>query len=191
MKARRPQGSYFAKRCPERVQLDVLRPCEPLEDPSFLRQLARQGAVFEGEIFAMIVTGAPGVRTILRDPEDKEQWERATIDALRASSSIVLGGRLPVDFVGRRAGEPDLLVRAGATTGPGVSMSYFPVDVKSHMALERAEVEGDGSALVSEVTNPWKHAAVIDTKVDRANASVTSSSLLTTGGSSNTRGWRI
>ena len=28
----RLRGAYFAKRCPERVQLDVLRPCEPLPE---------------------------------------------------------------------------------------------------------------------------------------------------------------
>ncbi len=43
-----PKGAYFAKSCPERVQLDVLQPCEPLPDPPFLQKLFRAGDAARG-----------------------------------------------------------------------------------------------------------------------------------------------
>ena len=35
-----PQGGYLAKSCPEAVQLDVLRPVEPLPTSQFMTMLA-------------------------------------------------------------------------------------------------------------------------------------------------------
>ncbi len=44
-------GAYTAKRCPQRLQLDVLHPCEPLPTSSFISMLAEEGREFEADIF--------------------------------------------------------------------------------------------------------------------------------------------
>ena len=50
-----PRNAYFAKHCPQRVQLDILRPCEP-EPPSALWQrLAHDGVAYEVDVFRGIV----------------------------------------------------------------------------------------------------------------------------------------
>jgi RNase_H superfamily len=55
--------------------------------------------------------------------------EEATLSAMKTGRPLILGGRLPVDPAGRRAGEPDLLTAAAG--GPG----YRPVDIKHHRCL--------------------------------------------------------
>jgi predicted RecB family nuclease len=166
MEPKKPQGSYFAKRCPERVQLDVLRPCEPLEDSLLMQQLAAKGNEFEADIFDEMAEGIFGAEVVERDPDDRPAWERATMSALSSGASIVVGGRLPADTAGRRTGEPDLLVHAAGPETPPTSPAdgYYPIDVKSHKALDILASEGDGvgTALVSEVTTPWKCEATVD-----------------------------
>jgi SAM-dependent methyltransferase len=49
-----PQGGYLAKRCPQAVQLDVLRPCEPLPDSLLMTMLAQDGRNFESVIFELL-----------------------------------------------------------------------------------------------------------------------------------------
>jgi predicted RecB family nuclease len=162
MEPKKPQGSYFAKRCPERVQLDVLRPCPPLPDSLFMQQLAGKGNEFESETFDEIAAGVVGVAILVRDPEDRPAWEQATMSALSSRASIVVGGRLPVDLVGRRTGEPDLLIRAATEAEPTAPAGYFPADVKSHKVLEAPKSENGGTALVSPVMAPWMNKATVD-----------------------------
>jgi hypothetical protein len=45
------QGAYLAKRCPEAVQLDVVRPVEPLPMSDFMTMLAEAGIAFEKAVF--------------------------------------------------------------------------------------------------------------------------------------------
>ena len=47
-----PQGGYIAKRCPVRIQNDMLRPAEPLPAGEEARLRMEQGVAFEREIFA-------------------------------------------------------------------------------------------------------------------------------------------
>ena len=49
-----PQGGYLAKRCPEAVQLDVLRPVEPLPSSDFMTMLADGGIAFEVDVFDLL-----------------------------------------------------------------------------------------------------------------------------------------
>jgi predicted RecB family nuclease len=148
----RPRDSYFAKTCPQRVQLDVLQPCEPLPDPPFLQMLFRAGDKHEGETFAALFDGVEGAVVI--DVEDLDAREWQTMQAVKAGALVIAGGRLPVDHESHRVGQPDLLVRHGE--------GYLPIEVKSHKALDRVRKEGTGTALVSDLTTPFLDAAVTD-----------------------------
>ena len=55
-----PRPASFARACPQRVQLDVLRPCEPLPDSPFLQKLYRAGDEYEDETFASLFARCGG-----------------------------------------------------------------------------------------------------------------------------------
>jgi predicted RecB family nuclease len=150
----RPKDAYFAKSCPERVQLDVLQPCEPLPDSPFLQKLFRAGDEHEDEVIGGVFDDVEGAVVIEADDPDAREWH--TRQAIAQGARLVAGGRLPVDFDGHRVGEPDLLVACG--------YGYLPVDVKAHKSLEpaRAERTGGGTALVSEVAAPYFETARVD-----------------------------
>ena len=148
----RPRDSSFAKQCPQRVQLDVLQPCEPLPDPPFLQMLYRAGIEHEDDTFAALFDGVEGAVVIDAEDLDAREWQ--TMQAVKAGARVIAGGRLPIDHEAHRVGQPDLLVRHGE--------GYLPIEVKSHKALERVRKEGTGTALVSDVTTPFFDAAVVD-----------------------------
>ena len=148
----RPRDAYFAKSCPQAVQLDVLRPCEPLPASPFLQKLIRAGHEYEDETFADLFDGVAGAVVIDAEDPDAREWH--TTQAAAQGARLIAGGRLPVDLDAHRVGEPDLLVRHGD--------GYLPVDVKSHKSLERPKKEGTGTALVSDVTTPFLEAAEPD-----------------------------
>ena len=148
----RPRDASFARRCPQRVQLDVLQPCEPLPDTPFLQKLLRAGDKHENETLAELFHGIEDVVTIEADDPDAREWH--TSRAAERGALVIAGGRLPIDHEGHRVGEPDLLVRHGD--------GYLPIDVKSHKSLEGAKKEGRGTARVSELAAPFLDAAVTD-----------------------------
>jgi predicted RecB family nuclease len=148
----KPRDSSFAKQCPQRVQLDVLQPCEPLPDPPFLQMLYRAGNEHEDDTFAALFAGLEGAVVI--DAEDVEAKEWQTMQAVQSGALVIAGGRLPVDHEAHRVGQPDLLVRHGE--------GYLPIEVKSHKALDRVRKEGTGTALVSDLTTPFLAAGVVD-----------------------------
>jgi predicted RecB family nuclease len=148
----RPRDSRFAKTCPQRVQLDVLQPCEPLPDPPFLQMLFRAGNAHEDDTFAALFQGVEGAVVIDAEDIDAREWQ--TMQAVAAGALVIAGGRLPVDHETHRVGQPDLLVRHGD--------GYLPIEVKSHKALERVRKQGTGTAAVSDVTTPFFDAAVVD-----------------------------
>lgn len=138
------QGGYMAKQCPVRAQWNVIRPCEPLAVSPVLERLFARGRRFESEIAAELVSLVPGATLIT--VEDPKEREAATVMAMDAGCELIIGGRLPSDVVGRRVGEPDLLVRAG--TG-----GYRSVDVKNHQTL-LAGAEGIRT-LTATLDAPW------------------------------------
>ena len=148
----RPRDSYFAKTCPQRVQLDVLQPCEPLPDPPFLQMLFRAGDKHEGETFAALFEGVEGAVVIEAEDLDAREWQ--TMQAVQSGALVIAGGRLPVDHESYRVGQPDLLVRHDG--------GYLPIEVKSHKTLDRVRKEGTGTALVSDLATPFLDAAVTD-----------------------------
>jgi predicted RecB family nuclease len=148
----RPRDSSFAKQCPQRVQLDVLQPCEPLPDPPFLQMLYRAGNEHEDNTFALLFDGGDSAVVIEAEDLDAREWQ--TLQAVKDGALVIAGGRLPIDHEAHRVGQPDLLVQHGE--------GYLPIEVKSHKALERVKKEGTGAALVCDVTTPFFDAAVVD-----------------------------
>ena len=80
----RLRDAYFAKRCPERVQLDVLRPCEPLPDSLFMQKLGREGIAFEMRTVGVVLRSTDA---LLVEPEDAGEHERITMEALASGAS--------------------------------------------------------------------------------------------------------
>ena len=148
----RPRDSSFAKQCPQRVQLDVLQPCEPLPDPPFLQMLYRAGNEHEDDTFDLLFDGVDGAVVIEAEDLNDREWQ--TLQAVKDGALVIAGGRLPIDHEAHRVGQPDLLVRHGE--------GYLPIEVKSHKALERVKKAGTGAALVCDVTTPFFDAAVVD-----------------------------
>ncbi len=62
-----PQGAYLAKACPQAVQLDVLRPCEPLPRSPFMAMLGNEGWDFETQVVELLVAAVPDAVVIDRD----------------------------------------------------------------------------------------------------------------------------
>lgn len=137
----RPLGSYAAKRCPVRTQLDVLRPVAPAPVSGFLAMLGSRGVDFEAEVVAALAE-VGGVRSV--EAASREELVDATLEEMGQGERVIAGGRLPVDPVGRRVGEPDLLVRVGDQPVAG-RWRYAPVDVKSHLTLTEP---GSGTSVV-------------------------------------------
>lgn len=178
-----PQGGYVAKLCPVRAQNDALAPVEPLPPSPVLERRFARGRAFEASVLEELValhpdatvihkpssnvaqvsslpsptTGnvAQGLRLPSASDQDRSDREAATLAAMRAGSSLILGGRLPIDVAGRRAGKPDVLVSA-----PG---AYRPIDIKHHMALTPITAANRGlAARRSSLERPFLEEAEVD-----------------------------
>ncbi|HET7016791.1 MAG TPA: TM0106 family RecB-like putative nuclease [Streptosporangiaceae bacterium] len=167
-----PQGGYLAKRCPVKAQWDVLVPAEPLPPSPPLQRRLDRGVAFEREVVTRLVELHPGAVVITaQDPERtdavKAARETETLRAMTDGVPLIIAGRLPTDLVGRRVGEPDLLVAVDGGS------RYRPVDIKHHRTLQG--VPGDSSpglarqstgsvqALCSSLDRlAWEYAAAAD-----------------------------
>jgi predicted RecB family nuclease len=148
-----PQGGYLAKRCPEAVQLDVLQPVEPLPTSAFMTMLADGGIDFEADVFDSLKSDFAGASTIDRGLR-RYQREELTVEAMTDGALLVIGGRLPVDVVGRRVGEPDLLLRIGSERKSVGRWAYISVDVKNHIVRDDPDVNAKSTA-ESLTILPW------------------------------------
>ncbi len=148
-----PQGGYRARYCPVRAQLDVLRPTEPLAISPVIERRMAQGVDFEASVLAAGRAGWPEAIAIPADTAAAER-EALTVSSMEARCPLIVGGRLPTDHVGRRVGEPDLLVAASAG-------GYRAVDIKMHRTLDAASGLSSGSALFSALTSPSLEAAAL------------------------------
>ena len=159
-----PQGGYLAKQCPEAVQLEVLRPVEPLARSEFMARLAGAGISFEAEVFDTLRSSVVGAVDVDRALE-RDRREVHTARAMADGAPLVIGGRLPVDTAGLRVGEPDLLVRVGDGPKRDGRWAYVAVDVKHHIVRDGAD-EHTASALTSmSRSHPgWRPAAPIRTR---------------------------
>jgi predicted RecB family nuclease len=149
-----PQGGYVAKQCPVRAQNNVLRPTEPLPAAPELQRRFDQGIEFEASAVRRLEEVSAGV--VVAVAETEEELEASTAAAVETGVSVIAGGRLPTDRVGKRVGKPDLLVHA---EGGG----YRPVDIKHHMVLEPAQPGRRGlRALCSSLAEPRIEDATAD-----------------------------
>ena len=145
----RLQGGYVAKQCPARAQWDTVRPCEPLPPSPFLQRLFTRGRDFESEVVAQLLELHPDALVVTqRTPQNGAEREQETLQALQNGVPLILGGRLPADPIGRRVGEPDLLV---AAAGEG----YRAADVKHHLTLD---IEGIPAHCSTPETVTWETA---------------------------------
>jgi predicted RecB family nuclease len=150
-----PLGGYPAKQCPVRAQWDVVRPCEPLPPPPALARLFAGGIEFERQTVARLLAEHPEAIAVeagdRENQEHKQHREASTIDAMSAGVRVIVAGRLPVDTVGRRSGEPDVLVAAENLTG------YRAVDIKHHRTL--TDSPSGLPAVCGDLSRPWLEAA--------------------------------
>jgi predicted RecB family nuclease len=153
-----PQGAYFAHRCPEAIQLDILRPCPQLGRSPFVEGLVEDGRSFEQRIFDRLASEVDGAARI--DPAaSRPQRETATSEAMKKGAALIIGGRLPTDRTARRAGEPDLLVKL-SDAGAGPSPRYAPVEVKLHNSEAAASGAEPDPLMCSELSEPWPDRAL-------------------------------
>lgn len=149
-----PQGGYVATQCPVRAQNNVLRPCHPLPASPELQRRFDRGREFERAAVEQLEEVS--ARVLAATAETEEQLEAVTAEAIESQVSVIVGGRLPADHVGKRVGKPDLLV-------VGDCGGYRPVDVKHHMALEPAAAANRGlPALCSSLAEPRLEDATLD-----------------------------
>jgi hypothetical protein len=150
----RPQGAYLASRCPVRAQLDVLRPCEPLGSSPSAQRRTERGIAFQAMALESILALHPGTAVVSADSPTER--ERLTLLAMSAGVPLIAGGRLPVDLAGRRAGEPDLLVRAGSQSREA-RPTYRAVEVKAHSV--QGPAAAGFAAVWSRLSSPrWEDA---------------------------------
>jgi predicted RecB family nuclease len=153
----RPLSAYPAKRCPVRLQYDLLPPpgTVPVEPPATQQERMEQGRQFEVVMLEALAALHPDAVVIpdalLFDEEGRA--EEPTLAAMMAGAPLILGARLPDDLEGRRTGKPDLLVR--------VDGGYLPGDVKLHGVTEKAKATSE-PARWSPLAEPWPTAAAVD-----------------------------
>lgn len=132
----------------------MLRPTEPLPVTPVVERRMAQGVDFEASIPASGRATWPDAVVIPADAA-AAQREALTVSAMEAEAPLIAGGRLPADLVGRRVGEPDLLVQAA----PG---GYRAVDIKMHRTLGPSSGPSSSAALCSPLTSPGLETASVD-----------------------------
>ena len=142
----RPLGSYAAKQCPVRLQLDVLRPADPRPPSPELQRLFEDGSKFEIEVTKQLEVVAEDDWVFVDEQSTGAVDE--TLRVMNDRASVIVGSNLPPDNAGKRSGKPDLLVHDG--------YGYVPVDIKNHRALDQGTKR---PALTSALESPFPHRA--------------------------------
>ena len=154
------QGAHVARRCPLRVQFDLLPPpTGPGTESVMTRVRIDESSAFRVAVVAELRRANPEVLFLCDDvPEDERVT--ATVQAMVGGAGLIVGGRLPADERGRRSGRPDVLVRAG--TRPDGRAAYLPIDIRYHKTLTPPAGENREPGLVSELGAPSPAAATTD-----------------------------
>lgn len=144
------QGGYVAKQCPVRAQWDTIAPCQPLPTSPAVLSRQQAGLEFEIDVVADLLAAHQTAAVMPDRAAGGAKREQATLAAMTARVPLIVGGRLPGDLAGRRAGEPDLLVAAGQA-------GYRAVDIKHHRCLDPGP--GPREARLASLAQPWLEAA--------------------------------
>ncbi|MEN0069525.1 MAG: TM0106 family RecB-like putative nuclease [Propionicimonas sp.] len=101
-------------------------------------QWAPDHAGFTATVLAEVLAGTAAVVDLrgLRDQPGAEQ-EAACLAALADGADVIIGGRLPNDPDGHRAGRPDLLVRTEGGYLPGIIRAYRLFDSRGDDSVTR------------------------------------------------------
>ena len=137
----RPLSAYVAKRCPRRVQLDLVEPAVPLEPTADVQMRLDEGVAFEASVVAELRAVAGSDWVFVDQAASPGLQVEATTSAIAARVAVVVGARLP-DAAAARSGAPDVLVCARG--------GYVAVDVKHHRSIDA----GDAVLLTSTLAVP-------------------------------------
>lgn len=141
--------AYAARSCPVKTQNAHLpgshQPPARLDEG--LLELFEGGNRFEAEVVDRLLThaGIDGVdlRSLRDEPWDAQ--ETACREAMSNGAAVIVGGVLPLDLVGHRAGRADVWLR-GEDQDDG-RPGYYPVEVKHHRVQERRQTGRSGQTL--------------------------------------------
>lgn len=144
----KPLSAYPAKRCPVRLQNDLLPPpgTIPVELPAAQQDRLDEGIAFEQSMLERLAALHPDAVVV----PDNWRAVEPTVAAMESGAPLILGSVLPDDLAGRRSGRPDLLVR--------VDGGYLPGDVKLHGITEAK----NGPARWSDLAAPWPASATAE-----------------------------
>lgn len=124
-------SGYDAKRCQRRVHNEHDPTIEKVdwEPPEDLQKRFDDGRAFEADVFARLrLALSPDRWRDISQVQGKQAAIAATVAAMDDGVELILGGWLPDDTEGGRAGRPDLLLRLGSRE----ATVYVPGDVKAH-----------------------------------------------------------
>jgi hypothetical protein len=143
---------YAARSCPVKTQ-NAFNPTVSLETPiqrasvkanEGLTELFDGGAQFQEAVLEQLINTCPGRIVDLRQlsASTREVQIEACVRAMSSGAQLIIGGSLPVDLLGHRLGDPDLLIRGA--DGANGSPAYHPVEVKWHRIIAHARpADGD------------------------------------------------
>ena len=134
---------YAARSCPVKTQ-NAFNPTVSLETPDQrasveanegLTELFDGGTQFQIAVLEQLINSCPGRIVDLRQlaASTREVQTEACVRAMSSGAQLIIGGSLPVDLLGHRLGDPDLLIRGA--DGANGSPAYHPVEVKWHRIM--------------------------------------------------------
>ena len=90
-----PLSSYVAKRCPRRVQLDLVEPGVPLEPTADIQLRLDEGVAFEASVVAELRAVAGPDWVFVDEAASLGVQVEATTSAIAAGAAVLGGARLP------------------------------------------------------------------------------------------------
>lgn len=131
-------SSWAARSCPVKTHLaydpTATLPVPPAAaSPAELPPPLLQARAAEARLLEALIASAPGLVVDLRLLVDADASTEASVGAMNAGAAVIVGGMLPNDRAGQRAGRPDVLLR-GADSATG-RPTYHPVAVVGHKVL--------------------------------------------------------